>query len=219
MNVDRIVRLADIFYAIAVKSEDLPENSDDPETILKNLSKLETFKARVDYAEKNLKHLSSGSSRVIYVLPDKTVLKLAKNDRGVAQNKVESEPGMKSKYINKTLKADKDGVWRISPFLDKITEKEFEKMTGVSFKDFGEALGYGLKSVSDNSDKKKPDDFEDISKLDIYKELVEIGKKYELLPGDLERISSWGQVDDHPIVLDAGLTRDIYDEFYETSSS
>ena len=209
MNIDSLLKQVNLFYRLA---------SGETEAVLKKLSELETFKDRVDYAEDKLEHLSSGSSRVIYVLPgEKKVLKLAKNERGVAQNKAESNPKMKSKYITKTLRSDKNGYWKISEYLDKITAKEFEKMTGVDFDDFGEALRYGLKSVSDN-DAKKPKNFSEIEKLDMYKDLIKLGKEFELMPGDMARISSWGKIDDHPLLLDAGLTKDIYDEFYDSSS-
>lgn len=211
MNLNKICKLVQEFLKLAVESEELPPDSSDLDTVLKNLSKLETYTARVDYAEKNLKHLSSGSSRVVYMLDDE-VLKLAKNDRGVAQNKVESK--LKCKFINPTTKSDKDGVWKISPCLDKITEKEFEELCSINFKDFTEALSYGLKDVSGEK-KFKPKCFEEVEKSEIYKDLVKIAKEYKLMPGDMGRISSWGKVDDHPTLLDAGLTREIYDEYYE----
>lgn len=213
MNSDRLLKLANHFCKLATESEELPANSKDVATILKNLSSLETFKARVDYAEKNLDHLSSGSSRVVYTMPGKKeVLKLAKNDRGVAQNKIEAK--LKCKYINKTTKACSEGCWKISPFLDKITEKEFKELSDIDFEDFGEALSYGLKDVSGTSAKKSKN-FDEISKTEMYKDLVKCSKEYDLMPGDLARISSWGQIDGHPTLLDAGLTREIYDKFYE----
>lgn len=213
MNPTRLLKLANYFCKLATESEELPADSTDPAVILKNLSKLETYKARVDYAEKNLDHLSSGSSRVVYTMPGKKeVLKLAKNDRGVAQNKIEAK--LKCKYINKTTKACPDGCWKISPFLDKVTEKEFEELSDMDFEEFGEALSYGLKDVSGSS-AEKPKHFDEISKSEMYKDLVECGKKNKLMAGDLARISSWGQVDGHPTLLDAGLTKEIYDEFYE----
>lgn len=203
----------DTFFKLATESEKVPEASKDISTILKTLAQLETFKARVDYAEKCLDHLSSGSSRVIYTMPGgKEVMKLAKNDRGVAQNIAESK--VKSKYVNKTTKSDPDGVWKLSPFLEKVTEKEFEKMVDCSFEDFGEAVRYGLRDISSN-DIKKPKNFENVEKLEIYKEIISVAKKHDLMPGDLARISSFGKIDGHPIILDAGLTREIYDKYYE----
>jgi len=214
MNILQIIRLANKFYVMA-KSEELPADSKDVKTILKNIENLETYAARVKYAEKNLEHLSSGSSRVVYKLPDGSIFKLAKNDRGLAQNKVEGNPKMKSTFLNKLIKKAKNHAWINMQFLEKITEKEFEKMAGVKFKDFGEAIKYGLKDVSDSPDTKKPKNFEEVSKTKVYKELVKVGKEFKLMPGDMARISSWGTKDGHPVLIDAGLTKEIFDKYYD----
>ena len=208
MSNQALFRQINRFYKLSSSQSDL----------LKELSELETFKDRIDFSEKHLEHLSSGSSRIIYVTPDKEVLKLAKNERGIAQNFAEGNPKMVSKFINKTLKADKNGYWKTSPYLEKITEKEFEKMMDFSFKDFGEALSYGLKEP-DSAKKKKPDNFDTIAKSDLYKEIVRCGKEHHLLPGDLGRVSSWGRIDGYPILLDAGLTSAIYKKFYTSNET
>lgn len=209
-----ILKKAELFLKLAKEKEELPADSKNIKTILNNLSGLQTFSARIEYAERNLKHFSSGSSRVIYVLPNKKdVLKLAKNESGLAQNKAESK--VKSKHINKTTKFDKDGIWKISPLAKKITETEFAELTGFNFKDFAECIEYGLKNISEDK-VKKPKSFEYISKSDIYKDLVSAGKKYKLMPGDLARISSFGQIGELVVVLDAGFDRKVFEEFYDS---
>ncbi len=218
MNANKLLRFANMFYSLAA-GEELPADSDDLKTVLSNIEKLETYNARKKYAERNLKHLSSGSSRIVYLTPAKTIVKLAKNDKGIAQNKAEANPKMKSKYLNKILGCAKNYSWCEVPFLDKITEKEFEEMTDLKFNDFGDAIRYGLKEVSGNTDKDEPENFKMVSKSDIYKEMKDIGEKFKLLPGDMARISSWGTKDGIPVLIDAGLTRDIFEEFYEDSSS
>lgn len=218
MNVNKLLRFATQFWSMAA-SEELPENSDNLKAILSNLEKLETFAARKKYAEKNLEHLSSGSSRIVYLTKDHTIVKLAKNDKGIAQNEAEANPKMKGKFINKVLTCADNHAWIEVCFLEKITEKEFEKMAGIKFEDFGDAIRYGLRKISSNKDVDKPDNFDEVSKSDIYKELQEVGEKFKLLPGDIARISSWGEKDGHPVLIDAGLTRDIFDEYYEDSSS
>ena len=122
---------------------------------------------------------------------------------------------MGSKFINSVLDNSKDFVWIEVPFLEKITVKEFEKMTQLDFEEFGNAIRYGLKSISGSS-KAKPKNFEEVSKSEIYKELIKIGKKVELMSGDISRISSWGAKDNHPVLIDAGLTKDIFDKFYDS---
>jgi hypothetical protein len=201
--------------------EELPANSSDLKTVLANLEKLETYAARKKYAEANLEHLSSGSSRITYLTPDKTVIKLAKNDRGLAQNKEEVAANSKcnSKYLNKVLKNVSNYYWIEVPFLDKITEKKFKEMTGIDFDDFGEALRYSLRSISGNTDKEKPSDYEEITKSDLFKEISDIGKKLDLMPGDLARISSWGVKEGNPVLIDCGLTKKVFADHYEGTSS
>ncbi len=218
MDSDKLLKLAHYFYTLAT-SEKLPENSKDLKTILKNLEDLENYNSRKEYAEKNLKHLSSGSSRIVYSSPDETIIKLAKNDKGIAQNKAECNPKMKSKFLNEVISHAKDYSWMETHYLDKITVKDFEEMTDLKFDDFGAAIRYGLKNVSGNTDKEKPENFDKVEKSEIYKEMKKIGNQFKLMPGDLARISSWGTKDGRPVLIDAGLTKDVFAEFYESSSS
>ena len=88
MHPNKLLRFANMFYSLAA-GEELPPNSDDLKVVLSNLEQLETYAARKKYAESNLKHLSSGSSRIVYLTPRKTIVKLAKNDKGIAQNKAD----------------------------------------------------------------------------------------------------------------------------------
>lgn len=218
MNPNKLLRFANMFHSLAA-GEEIPADSKDLGTVLSNLEKLETYTARKEYAERNLKHLSSGSSRIVYLTPGKTIVKLAKNDKGIAQNKAEANPKMKSKFLNKVLSSSKDGVWIEVPYLDKITEKEFKEMTELEFNDFGESIRYALREVSGNTDKEKPKNFAEVEKSDIYKELKDIGEKFDVMPGDIARISSWGRKDGIPILIDAGLTKKVFEDFYEDSSS
>jgi hypothetical protein len=217
MDTDKLLKLANFFHALA-ESEEQPADSKDQKTILKNLEELENYNSRKTYAEKNLKHLSSGSSRIVYETPQKTILKLAKNDKGIAQNKAEANPKMKSKFLNEVISHAKDYAWMETHYLDKITTKQFEEMTGLNFDDFGESIRYGLKNVSGNTDKEKPENFDKVEKSEIYKELKKVGDQFKLMPGDLARISSWGTKDGRPILIDAGLTKDVFAQFYESSS-
>ncbi len=216
MSLNKLLRKAEMFYLLA--SEKLPEDSKDLKVVLNNLDSLETYQARKKYAEKNLKHLSSGSSRIVYEDSDGTIIKLAKNDKGIAQNKAEANPKMKSKFLNEIIDYSKNYVWIQTHFLKKIKVGDFEKMTGLDFNDFGDSIRYGLKSVSGNT-ADKPKSFDEVSKSDIYKEMCRIGKKFKLMSGDIVRISSWGVKDDNPVLIDAGLTKDVYEDFYEDSSS
>lgn len=220
MHPNKLLRFANMFYSLAA-GEELPPNSDDLKTVLSNLEKLETYSARKKYAESNLKHLSSGSSRITYLTDKKTVIKLAKNDRGIAQNEAEVKASTmcSSKFLNQTLDNAKNHSWIEVPFLDKITEKDFRDMVGIDFEDFGEAIRYSLREVSGNTDKEKPSSYDKSIKSNLFKELNMIGKKLDLMPGDLARISSFGKKDGYPVLADAGLTKKVFEDFYEDSTS
>src|ERR1700723_1765754 len=118
-NINKLVRFANIYYSLA-SSEELPPDSKDLKTMLGNLERLETYQARKKYAEKNMEHLSSGSSRIVYKTSENTVIKMAKNDRGIAQNKAECDPKMKSKFINTVISHAKNYAWMETHYLDKI---------------------------------------------------------------------------------------------------
>jgi len=66
MKLDKLLRFATMFCSLAAEEEQ-PPNAEDTKTILSNLEKLETYAARKKYAEENLEHLSSGSSRIVYL--------------------------------------------------------------------------------------------------------------------------------------------------------
>jgi hypothetical protein len=218
MNVNKLLRFATLFYSLAAE-EELPPDSKDLKTVLQNIAKLETYTARKEYAENNLKHLSSGSSRIVYLSPEKTIIKIAKNDKGIAQNKAEANPKMKSKFLNEILGHSSNYAWIETHYLDKISKHDFEEMTGLKFDDFGESIRYGLKNVSHNSAIEKPPNFAKVEQSDIYKEMKRIGEEFKLMPGDLARISSWGVKDGKPVLIDAGLTAQVFADFYEDTSS
>jgi len=217
MNHNKLLRFASQFLSLAESElEKLPKDSKNTKTILKNIEKLKTYQARKKYAERNLKHLSSGSSRIVYLTPNKTVIKLAKNDKGIAQNKAESNEKLnESKYVNTVLNYAKDYSWLETSFLKKIKAKQFKKLTSIDFDDFGESIRYGLKSVS-GSKREKPDNFDEVSETEFYKDIKELGERFKLMPGDLAKESSWGIKDNQLKLIDTGLTKKVYEDFYES---
>lgn len=66
--------------------EDYPTNFD-----LDEFSKLTSFNKRIQYCKERLKRISSGSSRIVYMVDDTKVLKIAKNQKGLAQIEVEAD--------------------------------------------------------------------------------------------------------------------------------
>jgi hypothetical protein len=211
MNTNRLLKRINYFYSLA--------SGKDLSAILKEISDLDTFAARKECAEKNLERISSGSSRIVYSTGEGTVIKLASNKKGIDQNGVEANIKGDSKFINKPTKHDKNNYWIEAPEAKKINEKRFEELTDIDFETFGEAIDYELRSISGNTDKEKPKGLDKAKKMDMFKELAKIAKDNDLLGGDISRISSFGERDGHPVLLDLGLNKRVYETDYESSSS
>ena len=201
MKFNKILKLAELLEKLATSAN-----------ILESISQADNFSSKLEIAEKNYKHLSQGSSRAILIVPPGQCLKVAKNEKGIAQNLQEAKIP-KSKYINGVVKSSKDGSWIICKLLEDLTEKKFEELTNINFKDFSKCIKYELQDIAETS-KSKPSNFNSINKKDIFKEIVKVAKKYKLLPGDIGRISSWKLDKNTPKLVDCGLTRKIYDKYY-----
>lgn len=101
------------------------------------LNKLTSFAARQRYCRQHLKRIGSGSSRVVFLVDDEKVLKLAKNPKGIAQN--EREAGFHDSDIGlfaKTFEVADDSTWIEMEAAKKVTQKEFKRVCGITYKLF-----------------------------------------------------------------------------------
>lgn len=174
---------------------------------------LTSYNARIKYCNENLMKLASGSARVVYKVNDTKVLKLAKNNKGLAQNKVEHD--LANDYVSKSAVADvydneENYLWIESEFCRKIKYKEFYEITGMKFKKYGEALHYQFVS---NTDYERPS--EEIWDNEDYNRFSELVGNYDLSVGDMSKISSYGVDQTGDVVLtDYGLTKDVFTTYY-----
>lgn len=179
---------------------------------LRQLSEEKGFDERVKSSKDIFDVIGEGSARIVFKLPDDKVLKLAINGKGLAQNVFEARPELQAECCNKVLMADPDGKWLIVRFAEKLTEKKFEKLVGISFDKFNDALYY---KFNNESDSKRPKEYDEIVKNPVFHCLVELMMGAEDLQlGDLMKINSWGEVDGRPVVIDIGLSKEIYNSLY-----
>jgi len=202
-------------YKSIFESIQYPPNFD-----VQELKKLNNFAARVRYVQTHLKKIGSGSARIVYEIDDKHVLKLAKNKKGIAQNVVEGDWGLHRMYdgiLPDLIEKDDDDLWLIVERANKISKKEFERLTGVKFENFARTLGYELSLRSSRNRgfyRYKPEDYDDIIDNEFLSEIVDMSINFDMPAGDFERISTYGKVDDDPVVVDPGLTQSVYEEHY-----
>ena len=180
---------------------------------------MSSIKKRLIYANKKLKKLGSGTSRIVFQLPnDKTkVIKIAKNLKGLAQNKAEigisNHHG--SEMVAKVFDHDPKFSWLESEYAIPLTKSEtsFKNAVGFRFDEFAVNLEKSFNSVFSF------DQNPDIVNSEFFKETVKTISMYDLSHADIKRKSSWGTVVRNgklvPVIIDYGLTGDVYDQFYD----
>lgn len=105
---------------------------------------------KVEYANRTLPYLDKGSSRAVFGLSDKEVLKVAKNRAGVAQNEAEYKLSMDQRakgFVADVYAFGKGFGWLRSERVDPLTSfEEFKELSGVSFKTYVDMIDAWLSS-------------------------------------------------------------------------
>lgn len=187
---------------------------------MEEFKNLKSFAARLRYCKENLQPIASGSGRYVFGIDADTVLKLAKNKKGVAQNETEYKFANDS-YITivaEVFDVDENFLWIEMERLNKCTWKKFENITGIDSSDFNLALiYYYYKHLSRNNYfNQKPDTYDEIVENEFFQDVVDLMANYDMPPGDLTKLSSWGITKTGEIkLIDAGLSQQVYDTYYK----
>lgn len=191
-----------------------------------------TFKSRLQYALERAPKLGAGTSRAAFIIPDngrETVLKVAKNKKGMAQNEAEVDI-LEDGYIGKMdiviplIDYDKKNptpVWIQTEKANKLNRKRLEQLLFCDELEYG--LGYFMDAVSNmlgkrnrhtTSMKQIKEDLEDAgysdNEIDIFMEYVNevamLVSSSSLLIDDLYNIGNWGEYNGRPVIIDLGFT-------------
>ncbi|HHX11671.1 MAG TPA: hypothetical protein GX731_02535 [Clostridiales bacterium] len=133
--------------------------------------------------------IGSGSGRRVYDLGNGYVAKVAKNNRGIAQNQAEHHISSSdhSNIFAKTIKVSED-------FRLLIMEK------AVRIRDFSEVRDFF--NVESNRE------------LFQLEEIKSVFPNYNLLLNDLYRSSNWGMINNRPVIIDYGFTQSVRRRYY-----
>jgi hypothetical protein len=198
--------------------EDYPMSWD-----IEEFKKLNSFASRIKYCEHHLKRISSGSSRIVYLIDDTKVLKLAKNKKGIAQNNVEidfSEDYMWDGLIAEIFDHDPNGLWVEMELARKVSDKSFREIIGVSFNDYCDAIRYHSNSLKPKKffNEKEPENMSEMWENEYVYSIFDLISGYNLIIGDLCKLNTYGIIskdgDDKIVIIDYGLTNEVYDSFY-----
>ena len=200
--------------------EDYPSSFD-----METFKSLRSHAGRNRYAQEHLQRLSSGSSRIVYKIDDEKVLKLAKNDKGIAQNEVEIEYGQYSDIEDVVAKIfdydEENNLWVEMELVRKVRPADFKNIIGYSFEDYKLAIrNYGIDTGNSKGSKYPLSKqlVEDMWENEFMYEMFSFIGNYAVPTGDLERTSSYGLVkrdgQDKIVLIDYGLTHEVYSSYY-----
>ena len=210
--------------------EDVLEIANYPEGFdINQFKDLPSYAAKARYLRSHgLDKLGAGSSRAAFIADDTTVIKVAKNKKGLAQNRVEAELSANVSQdapIAKVKDSDQDNIWIESERARRAKPSDFKSIVGYPMKDIIKALGEMVNSRKNirvvpgsrwyNRDREL---FDELSETPFVSELAEIITNHKLSMGDIDRISSWGVVNrngtDHLVLIDYGLDDKVWQQHY-----
>lgn len=199
---------------------------------LQYFSTIPTFKDRIQYCKDRLKLLGNGSSRIVFQVDNKKVLKIAKNKKGLAQNYKEEDWG-RNKYdcFAKIYKADiENNTWIEMELAYKITFKDFVRYFGFGPSFLKNILEY-IYNIYMNKNNNVPykEQVEEYLKNNIYNEKnKEMTSLYRYMLDyqpdmatiqDWSRSKNWGAVNRNSqnvlVIIDDGFDEDIYNNYYK----
>lgn len=187
------------------------------------------FAQRVRHAEERAKKLGTGSSRIAFEIEYEgrpTVLKIAKNKKGIAQNDYETQ--MFSDWFV-------TGLDITIPMIDHDEENDTptwlhvekaEKMKPSQFKQFFDGMGASDMMDCVNylvgkepsryhiSDEKKERYNELYEENEYIISLVDLIGNYDISPGDFNYLANWGVYKNQPVIIDIGASTEVMSSHY-----
>jgi hypothetical protein len=183
------------------------------EPLLRELSDIKDFEDRVAFCKEHFKFLGEGSSRTAFEIDENLIIKVAHNEKGLAQCRVEMDPKAQRPCTLPIVVADAEGKWIILRNTEPLKEKDFKSKVGFGFTSFMNALFYKFNNESDKWN--PPRDYDEIVKNPLFNCIAELVFDTDQQIGDCDKIGSWRNLDGEPVLADYGLSRDVYKEYYE----
>lgn len=214
-------------------SEDVLEIANYPEGFNINQLKDQTsFAAKVRYLRSHgLDKLGAGSSRAAFIADNDTVIKVAKNKKGLAQNRVEAELSANVSNdapIAKVKDSDTDNIWIESERARKAKPTDFKTLMGYPMNDIMKVVRELVDEQRGTRVSEYQEEYLYLTDRELFEEmqwtkaiynLADIIADHDLSLGDIRRISSWGVVNrngsQHLVLVDYGLDDQVWQQHYK----
>jgi hypothetical protein len=194
-----------------------------------------TFKQRLAYALERAKKLGTGSSRVAMTIDYQgrpTVLKVAKNQKGLAQNSVEadilsdgyaSQLGILIPIIDYDTQ-NREPTWVHTELAQKATEKQLCNLIGCENLSQLVNMAYALMGTKRYVGKYQDyiTRFQDMGYseekiehlVDYVNTLVDLSTSFDVELGDFKRAANWGLYKGMPVIIDVGFNSNVMTSYY-----
>lgn len=194
-----------------------------------------TFKSRLAYALERAKKLGTGSSRVATVIEYQgrpTVLKIAKNQKGLAQNSVEADilsDGYASQLgilipIIDYDEQNREPTWIHTEMATKATEKQLcqlmkcdnlHQLINMAYAIQGRKI-YGNYENFASHLRQKGKSEQDIETMTEYANvLADLNSSFDVELGDFGRAANWGLFNGKPVIVDVGFNSNVMNQYYK----
>ncbi|HEY5563836.1 MAG TPA: hypothetical protein VIK72_19140 [Clostridiaceae bacterium] len=161
--------------------------------------------------EKKYEYLGEGSGRIVFGINDKYVIKVAKNNNGQVQNKIENiiyneiEDKYKKYLCPVYLSRNHRLIMkRAIPLLSIVKNESL---------DIDQVFRFNSEVAKNYSSKEK--------EINFYRDIHVLSKARDLLYADLMAVSSWGLLKvnrpnlvNRPVLIDYGCTNRLYDRCF-----
>jgi len=186
-----------------------------------------SFASRVRYAKERAKTIGTGSARIAFEIEYQgrpTILKIAKNKKGIAQNEYEANMfndhyltvmGITIPMIDHDEKNDPP-TWLHVEKAEKMKPTQFKKFfNGMAPREAILAAKYmsGKWNFPVTADRK-----EKYNKIfeenETFSSLVDLLSNYDIEPGDFMREANWGIYKGEAVIIDLGASTDVISLHY-----
>lgn len=186
------------------------------------------FAQRVRYAQERAAKIGTGSSRIAFEIEYEgrpTVLKIAKNKKGIAQNEYESQMfsdyyvtgmGITIPMIDHDEENDPP-TWLHLEKAEKMKPNQFKQFfSGLTPDEMMEVVMYMCgKLPSNRFSSEQIERFNDIYEdNELINSMVDLIGNYDIATGDFARLANWGVYNNSPVIIDIGGSSDVIAKYY-----
>ena len=181
-----------------------------------------SFASQIRYATNMAKKLGVGSSRVAFIIPyqgRETVLKIAKNNKGLMQNQKEADY-LEDPYIDDCViplidydKENEMPKWIHTEKAEKLTKSLFKTIEGFSFDTFATMLDNTMNPKYARDVDPIEEDL--INNSELYNNVRGLHYNFGLELGDFTILANWGVYQGRPVVIDLGFDKETLKTYYK----